>query len=183
MANDNFYNRDGEFIPIDYYLNLKDEKSSKDLEQKVTDTQKETSKSDDHGLLKEILTDKIGFLTQILKEIDGQIKDRANLKDVILYKLDKGICYLRTKIYEIETWGLGKNRNIDTRRAQIEKELEDLKAQKRDENRESWRDTAILRKEHREFYHEYRSALKRVKVIFPERFKDKSEAGLKYNEK
>ena len=51
------------------------------------------------SLLKEILTDKISFLRDIIEDIDVQIKDRGALKDGILKKLDEGICYLRTQIY------------------------------------------------------------------------------------
>ena len=75
-------------------------------------------------------------------------------------------------LYGIDTWHLGSNKNIDTRRLQIEKELESLKGQKRDENGESWRDISLLKKEHREFFREYRNALRRVKVIFPEKSKE-----------
>ena len=144
-----------------------EDKKEESLEEKIKPRPREINESEDKGFLKEILTDKISFLKQIIDEIDTQIKDREVLKDTIFDKIDRGICYLQTKLYEIESWGIGRNRNVDARRSQIEKELEALKNQKRNETRESWRDTALLKKEHREFFHEYRNALRRVKVIFP----------------
>jgi len=179
LANNNFYDKDNEFIPIDKYLKPYEErKNEESLEKKIVSSPGEIDKSEDKGFLKEILTDKISFLKQFLSEIDEQIHDRENLKDKILDKIDKGMCYLHTKLYEIETWGLGRNKNIDTRRTQIEKELEALKSQKRDETRESWRDISLLKKEHREFFHEYRNALRRVKVIFPEKSRDKTDINI-----
>ena len=89
-----FYDRDFEFIPIDNYLkDLKTDKTKKqqNLEEKLKPSADEINTTEDRSFLKEILTDKIGFLRQILNEIDGQVKDRESLKDGIFEKIDKGI--------------------------------------------------------------------------------------------
>lgn len=162
------YNHDFEFIPFDNYLRA-DEKG---LEERIEESPDDIKEVKDEYFLKDVLTEKIRFLREILTEIDNQMKDRETLKEKILIKINKGICYLRTQIYEIDSWGYGNNKSIDLRRSKIEKEVEALKKQKRDELRESWRDIALLRKEHREFFHQYRNALRRVKVIFPEKVKE-----------
>lgn len=181
MPEKDIYDRDYEFVPAGDYLESDAEsKKNNSLEKRVDQDKKATDNKKDRNFLKEILTDKISFLKELLDEIDVQIQDRQALKDTIIDKIDRGECYLRTKLYEIDTWDHGKNRNIDTRRLQIEKELEALKNQKRDEKRESWRDIARLKKEHRQFFHEYRNALKRVKVVFPDKFvKDKNSNTIK----
>lgn len=167
LAEYDIYDHDPEFLPIDKYLPMGAKpKPAEGLEKRLEADTSGRSKAD-RGFLEEILSDKAEFLKQILGQIDQQITDREMIKESIARKIDKGICYLRTKLYELDTWQLGKNRNIDTRRAQLDKELEALEAQKRDEARECWRDVALLKKEHREFSKEYRNALRRVKVIFP----------------
>jgi len=161
--------RDFDYVPIDDYFKSEDySEGEDDLERKLEEQPKDHIKTDKEGFLKDILMDKIKFLRDILDDIEFQMKDREKLKDNIMYKFDKGICYLRTKIYELEIWGLGNNKDIDSRRSKLEKELENLKLQKRVETRESWRDTALLKKEQREFFHEYSNAMRRVKMIFPE---------------
>jgi len=174
MMTDNIYNRDYEFIPADEYLKSGQKTSKDSLEHKVEEPAK-TKAPTQGGFLTDIITDKISFLRQILNEIDTQINNRETLKDSIVHKIDTGICYLRTKLYEIESWELGRNRNIDSRRSNIEQELEALENQKRDETRQSWRDIALLKKEHRQFFHEYRNALRRVKVILPDEFKNRAQ--------
>lgn len=176
---DNLYNHSGEFVPVDDYLSLTPEEEVEilsGLEEKVH-APEENDKPKDENFIKDILTEKIHFLRDILEEIEVQITDRDALKEVILDKVDKGVCYLQTKIYELDNWGLGHNRDIDLRRSKLEKELETLKKQKRDEERENWRDIALLKKEHREFYRQYREALRRVKVIFPQESQDQNHSG------
>ena len=105
-----------------------------------------------HDVFADIISDKVKFFKQILDEIDCQIKDRECLKDTIQQKIDLRLCKLKTKIYEVEPWGIGNNKNIDSRRDKLEKEIEVLAKQKSEESRESWRDVALLRKEHRQFF-------------------------------
>jgi len=42
-----------------------------------------------------------------------------------------------------------------------------LAKQKSDEERESWRDIALLKKEHRQFNQQYLNAMRRTKILFP----------------
>ncbi len=187
---DDIYNLKNGFIPIDQYFAEMEEKERqrKDLEGSIRPIAPETSNlphdqnsidslvdqkkggnetKAKRSVLNEILTEKISFLREILGDIDTQIKDREKLKTSLIAKFDEGICYLQSKLYELDAWEHGRSRSVDTRRLQLEKELEALKSQQSDEIRESWRDIALLRKEHRKFFHEYRNALRRVKIVLP----------------
>ncbi len=187
---DDIYNLKNGFIPIDQYFAEMEEKErqEKDLEEDGGPGDREASNlphgqnsidslvgqgkgghevSEKRSVLNEILTEKISFLREILGDIDTQIKDRKKLKTSLITKFDEGICYLQSKLYELDSWEHGRSRSVDTRRLQLEKELESLKSQQSDEIRESWRDIALLRKEHRKFFHEYRNALRRVKIVLP----------------
>lgn len=187
MRKKDIYNGDNEFISIGNYLfDDKKRKSNKktknkilykndgkvsNLEKLISNGGLNKTKLKPNNFIDDILLDKITFLRQILDEINTQMKDRDSLKHKIHNKIDYGICYIQTKLYETDPWGIGNNREIDTRRSKLENELEALKKQKRDEARECWRDISNLKKEHRQFFHEYRNSLRRVKVIFPDRFK------------
>jgi hypothetical protein len=164
---------DGEFVSIDDYL-IKDKsssgnKSKKSLEDKLIDNPSKTGKSSKHdpdqNILDSILSDKIEFLAYILGEIDKQTEQREQVKDTIIKKIDQAVCYVRTKLYELDSWGMGTNRDTGGRRSKLEAELDNLMSQKRIEIREHWRDTAILRKEHREFQQQYRNAKRKAGII------------------
>jgi len=105
------------FVSIDEILkdSGKDDKS-KSLEKIVSEAQPRQCNAAD-SILNDILTDKAKFLRQILEEIKEQMEGRNGLKEVIMDKIDNRLCMLKSKIYEIDTWGVGNNRNIDSRRS------------------------------------------------------------------
>ena len=78
MANNHYYGDDREFIPIDKYLMPKEadkeeDKKEESLEEKIKPRPREINESEDKGFLKEILTDKISFLKQIIDEFESDI--------------------------------------------------------------------------------------------------------------
>ena len=174
MEKRDLYNGDNEFVPFDFGTGEEGAgKKESSLEERVNgkaDSEK-TKDAERASVLESILSEKANYLKEILAEIESQIADREKLQEKIGSKIDSEICYLRTKLYELDSWGMGGNRDIDTRRLQLEKEIEKLKDQQRVESRESWRDISLLRKEHREFFREFRNAMKRVNLIFPNKGK------------
>ena len=168
MEKRDLYNGDNEFVPFDFKGDKEQDKPDSELEHRLK-TDPGSEAQDKTGVLESILTEKANYLKEILGEIEGQISDREKLLERIGSKIDSEICYLRTKLYELDNWGVGNNKSVDTRRLLFEKEIEALKSQKRIESRESWRDISLLRKEHREFFKEYRNAVRRVKIVLPEK--------------
>lgn len=162
-----YYGDDIEFIPIDKYLPIGRsplERKAEEMFPDYSEKAKPTPKGEE-SFLEEILTDKIAFLKEILGDIDRQMEGRESLRKTIQEKIEHGVAFLDTKLLEVDTWAVGKNQTIDMRRSRIEREVEALKREKREEARECWRDVALLKKERRQFYHEYRNALRRMKVL------------------
>lgn len=169
MEQHDIYNKNG-FMPIEDLLKEAKQDSREGmggLEEKI-DSHEEAPTAMGEKLVKEILTDKVKFFKQALKEIEAQIKDREFLKDTINKKLDERMCLLKTKTYEVDSWGLGNNKAMDQRRSMLENEIETLAAQKNQEEQQSWQDIALLRKEHRQFAEQFNNAMRRVKVVMPE---------------
>ena len=164
MEKTDIYDKNG-FVSIDDIIGETGKYSAKGSLEEMLNEGRNHAEVKKHDIFTDIISDKVKFFKQILEEIDCQIKDRECLKDTIQQKIDFRICKLKTKIYEVEPWGLGNNKNIDSRRDKLEKEIEALAKQKSEESRESWRDIALLRKEHRQFSEQYRNALRKSNLI------------------
>ncbi|MEW5911314.1 MAG: hypothetical protein AB1814_02060 [Thermodesulfobacteriota bacterium] len=164
MEGRDIYNKNG-FVSIDDIFQESGKYSTGKSIDDIVGAGDNKKPSADKEIIRNILEDKVVFFKQILDDIDNQVKDRMILKESILHKLDERLCDLKTKIYEIETWGLGRNKSIDSRRDKLEKEIEALAKQKSEEHRESWRDIALLRKEHRQFSQQYRNAARKTGLI------------------
>lgn len=164
MEGKDIYNKNG-FVSIDDILKESGKYSAEKSIDDIVGTGGSKKPSNDSDIIRDILEDKVVFFKQVLDDIDNQMKDRMILKESILHKVDERLCKLKSKIYEIETWGLGRNRSIDSRRDKLEKEIEALAKQKSEEHRESWRDVALLRKEHRQFSQQYRNAARKTGLI------------------
>ena len=166
MKQKDLYDKNG-FVSIDEIIKSNGNSNNDDnLESKIADAHATNNMQTD--LLEEILTDKVKFFKQILGEIDSQVKDREQLKTIIIKKLDERMCMLTTKTYEVDSWGLGNNKEMDSRRSKLESEIEALAKQKTEEEQQSWKDIALLKQEHRQFSQQYRNALRRVKIIMPD---------------
>ncbi len=166
MNQKDMYDKNG-FVSIDEIIksNSNTEKEG-NLESKIADAHATYNMQAD--LLEEILTDKVKFFKQILGEIDSQVKDREQLKTIIIKKLDERMCMLTSKTYEVDSWGMGNNKEMDSRRSKLESEIEAIAKQKTEEEQQSWKDIALLKQEHRQFSQQYRNALRRVKIIMPD---------------
>ena len=175
-----YYGDDIEFIPIDRYLPMG--KKPSPLEKKAEEMfpgyagKAKPPQRDEGDFLEEILTEKLTFLREILCDIDRQMHGREALRKDLLERMDYWDAYLGTKLLEIEPWGMGSHKGMDQRRTKLEQEVEALKREKREETRGCWQDIALLKKERRQFYHEYRNALRRMKVLGMERGDSDDEA-------
>jgi hypothetical protein len=116
-------------------------------------------------ILKDILTDKLSFLRDVIAELKAQIAEREELKKRISDKLDQGHCLLQTYLYELDTWPRGANRSIEQRKIALEREISNLSKEMRSEKVACFRDIALLKRDLRQFQREYRNELRRVKML------------------
>ena len=111
------------------------------------------------------LEDKIALLTQFIDQITSDIKSRRSLNKMFLKHLNQEIRETEFQLKEIKSWQLGNNASIESRRIHLEKELTQLKRQKREWLTDSWKDIQSLRKELRQHQAELRS-LQRITSAF-----------------
>lgn len=117
--------------------------------------------------LENILQEKVHCLSDILRQIVHDIKSRKDLSLNVIYRIYQHYCYLKSNLFELYTWELGRNRGIEIRRVRLEKQLGTLKQEKRQEQIHSWQDIALLKKEFRNWFKQYRDLVQRVKIILP----------------
>lgn len=115
--------------------------------------------------LGELLREKARCLTDILSQIRVDIESRRQLSTDVLDGISKHYCYLKTKLYELQTWAIGFNRSVEGRRSKLEIQLDALNQESRREQVESWRDVAQLKEEFRKWFKQYRDLLQRVRII------------------
>lgn len=111
------------------------------------------------------LEDKITLLNQFIDQITTDIKSRRSLNKMFLKNLNQEIREVEFQLKEIKNWQLGQNASIEQRRIHLEKELTQLKRQKREWLTQSWRDIQSLRKELRQYQGELRS-LERIMLAY-----------------
>src|SRR5712692_3134380 len=93
---------------------------------------------DDGGSLEGLLADKVQCLTDILDDIEKEISSRVSLSRYVLYLISQHYSYLKTKLFELYTWQLGANRSIENRRSRLERQLDALDQEKRQELVKAW---------------------------------------------
>lgn len=128
-----------------------------------TSPDSELDKTDDS--LENILEEKVNCLSTILVQINHDITKRGDLSQNVINKIYEHYCYLKTKLFELYQWRFGSNRNIESRRSKLEKQLDSLKQEKRQEQVQCFRDILLLGKESRNWFKQYCDLMQRVKII------------------
>lgn len=108
------------------------------------------------------MNDRLRTLVVILNDIQSEINNRKRLKNSLTEQIDQSMCELSTFLHQLQE--LFPKENISTQN-KIATQLDGLKGEKRDRETESWRDIAVLRKEFRSIYQEYRRVAERLKIL------------------
>ncbi len=121
--------------------------------------------NDKSGTLEDLLEEKLRSLSEILNGIKHDIESRGDVSNNIIYQIGKHYCYLKTKLFELYTWGFGRSQIIENRRSKLERQLDNLNQEKRGEEVRCWQDIAVLKKEFRTWFKQYCDVLQRVKIV------------------
>ena len=135
------------------------------------------SKDEEPDALEGLLTDKVRCLTDILHDIGRDIASRAKLRENVIYRIYQHYCYLKGKLFDLYTWRIDGIRAVEQRRSALEKQLDTLKQEKRQEQVQCWQDIANLKVEFRKWFKQYGDLALRVRVMLPDKF----EATPKWN--
>ena len=120
--------------------------------------------------LENILKEKVQCISDILTQINQDVKSRGHLSYNIIYRIYEHYCYLKSKIFELHHWELGSSRSVESRRSSLEKQLDSLKQEKRQEQVQCFKDIMLLKTEHRTWFKQYCDVMQRAKIILADKF-------------
>ncbi len=115
--------------------------------------------------LERLLEEKVHCLSDILKKIEQEIQKRSDLSQQSIHLVYEHYCSLKSKLLQLEFWELGSNTSVDARRVSLEKQLDKLKQEVRQEQIQRWQDISELNKESRNWFKLYRDLVQRVQLI------------------
>jgi len=121
----------------------------------------ETSKKE----FADFFTYKIKGLRETIEQINKEISSRFEMKQEFDNELDYQISRAAFSLSEFKRWGLGYNTGVDVKRNMLEKQLNDLRREKRKTELQCWEDIVSLRKDLRKALEEYKSLSNRKNVL------------------
>jgi len=110
----------------------------------------------------------IGKLTDArsaLGQLEEEALARAQLHEESLREIDYQISRAALGLDQFTGWGIGYNTGVDIKRNQLERELSNLRRERRSTLLRTWEDIANLREEFREAVAEYKSLLDRLGLL------------------
>ena len=99
-------------------------------------------------------------------QLEEEALARAKLQDESLAEIDYQISRAALSLDHFTGFGVGRNVGVDIKRNQLERELSNLRKERRSTFLRTWEDIASLRKEFREAVVEYKSLLSRLGLLW-----------------
>jgi hypothetical protein len=107
------------------------------------------------------LLDTRGTIDQLAREAQA----RAQLHEESLREIDYQVSKAAFSLDQFSHWGIGYNTGVDFKRNHLEREISNLRKERRSTLVRTWEDIASLRKEFREAVAEYKSLLSRLGLL------------------
>lgn len=121
--------------------------------------------------LEGLLEQKINALGIILGDVARDISSRQSVSIAFIERLYVQYFYIKAKFFELSFFPIGGNRAIESRRSTLEKQLDALVQEKRQEQVRCWQDIAALKKEFRVWLKQYSDLVSRAEILMPEKHK------------
>ncbi|MDA2912531.1 hypothetical protein MYX77_00975 [Acidobacteriia bacterium AH_259_A11_L15] len=100
-----------------------------------------------------------------IDQLEEEVLARAQLQDETLREIDYQISQAALSLDHFTGWGVGYNTGVDIKRNHLERELSNLRKERRSSLLRTWQDISSLRKEFREGVVEYKSLLSRLGLL------------------
>ena len=94
-----------------------------------------------------------------------ELDTRQELQDYFLARIDYQITEAAFSLSELQSWGVGYNTGVDVKRNFLERQLAQLRKDRRDTELRTWEDVVQIRKGLREALKEYRELRQRYKMM------------------
>lgn len=119
----------------------------------------------EEGLPVEFLSRRLTFIKQAILHLIQQMRERRVLSDKTLERLNEEQCTLSTKRFELPSFGLGYNTDLDKIRLEIDREIERLEIEKFKETTAYWKDLAQLKRDLIDYVREYHTLVEKLEVL------------------
>ena len=104
------------------------------------------------------LTDRADAARQRTSQLRRELEGRLALHRQFVREIDSQVLYCQTSLSRFTGWGVGYNTGVDVKRNHLERQLQQLRAERRNAELRAWQDLVKLRGELREAQREYRDA-------------------------
>jgi hypothetical protein len=108
--------------------------------------------------LNRYFSDRVETAREWADQMGRDLHARAALASGFLREIDEQLTYLQCSLERFSGWGVGYNTGVDVKRNHLERQLQQLRAERRMTELRAWDDIVRLRKELRGAVNEYRSA-------------------------
>jgi hypothetical protein len=98
---------------------------------------------------------KLKILAEAIEELNQEVKKRIKMSYLFQTKIDAEILRLEFLLRELDHWTLGCEESIEHRRLGLEREILNLRREKRSERLRAWEDIDSLIRRRRELIMEY----------------------------
>lgn len=116
-------------------------------------------------ILNQVFKSRLDTVRITLFDILYEIHNRSALDETLANRLNEDICRLRTKLLELESWQVGSNKAVDSKRGTIEDKIHDLEMELRHRDIKRWQDVSPLKKELRDTFREYSDIVRKIRII------------------
>ena len=122
--------------------------------------------SDNYGSpFDDLLAQKLRTLNDFIQELNESILERQELSTQLREWIAEQYDATKEKLLHLDAWHFPNNPVIEQRRNTIERTLDTLVAQERDEQVSCWRDTELLSKELRQWQKQHEDLVQRVALL------------------
>jgi hypothetical protein len=111
------------------------------------------------------ITDRAHVTRQRVSEVRAELATRLDLNTKFMAEIDAQINYLQLSLEQFAGWGVGYNTGVDVKRNHLERQLQQLRTERRGAELRTWDDLVKVRKELREAMKEYRDSDRLVRGV------------------
>ncbi len=111
------------------------------------------------------ITDRAHVARKRVSEVRGELTTRLELNTKFMTEIDTEIRYLQLSLDQFAGWGVGYNTGVDVKRNHLERQLQQLRTERRGAELRTWDDLVKVRKELREAMKEYRDTDRLVRGL------------------
>ncbi len=104
------------------------------------------------------ITDRAQAARQQFSEVRAELATRFDLNTKFMAEMDVQINYLQLSLQQFAGWGVGYNTGVDVKRNHLERQLQQLRTERRGAELRAWDDLVKVRKELREAMKQYRDS-------------------------